>query len=216
MKALKPAIVCVTPGGNSLLFSCNPCSPDELRGGSQCNPCNPCSPDQIKDGSQCNPCNPCSPDQLRGGSQCNPCNPCSPDQMHTGGQCNPCSPCSPDQGSGGNSSGGSSCFITSACTESLGLPDDCDELQTLRAFRDKRKAEDPDFVMLVEEYYRIAPVIVEWINGKDDSKEEFLKLYHELVIPCVELIKRGNEDEAIKLYTSQVKMLQGRFENSHE
>ena len=216
MKALKPAIVCVTPGSNTLYFSCNPCSPDELRDGSQCNPCNPCSPDQIRDGSQCNPCHPCSPDQLRGGSQCNPCSPCSPDQMRTGGQCNPCSPCSPDQVRGGNSSGGSSCFISSACAESMGLPDDCDKLQALRLFRDRRKTEDPAFAALVEEYYRIAPPIVEWINSKPDSKNEFLRLYKELVVPCVELIKNAKEDEAINLYTSQVRQLQARFENSHE
>lgn len=96
------------------------------------------------------------------------------------------------------------------------LPDDCDELQALRSFRDRRKIEDPAFAALVEEYYRIAPPIVEWINNKPDSKNEFLRLYQEFVVPCVELIKNGKEDEAINLYTSQVRQLQARFENSHE
>ena len=34
----------------------------------------------------------------------------------------------------GNDSGG--CFLTSACTEARGLPDDCHELTVLRSFRD--------------------------------------------------------------------------------
>ena len=98
----------------------------------------------------------------------------------------------------------------------MGFPDDCDDLQTLRVFRDRRKVEDSDFALLVEEYYRIAPPIVEWLNSKSNSKEEYLKLYHELVLPCVELIKQNKEDEAISLYTSQVRALQAGFEKSHE
>lgn len=211
MKKLTPAIVCVTPGSNYSFISCNPCSPDELHNGSQCNPCNPCSPDQIRDGSQCNPCNPCSPDQMRNGSQCNPCSPCSPDQMRNGSQCNPCSPCSPDQVGNGNSSGGSSCFLSSACIKSMGLPDDCEELETLRHFRDDRKDRDPVFRDLVDEYYRIAPRIVESINHRENAQEIYSNIYNELVVPCVNLIKQGKEEEAIDLYMNKVRSLEALF-----
>ncbi len=212
MKKLIPAFECVTPGQRVSFLSCNPCSPDEVRGGSQCNPCNPCSPDQIRGGSQCNPCNPCSPDQLRGGSNCFPCNPCSPDEIRGGSQCNPCNPCSPDQMSGGSSGTSSSgCFISSACVKSKGLPDNCEELQTLRAFRDAKKAKDPAFLELVNEYYRIAPAIVEKIDSLSNAKDIYQELYINLVCGCVALIKDNKEDEAVVLYTNIVRELQNEY-----
>ena len=200
MRKLVPALVCVTPGKSGISFlSCHPCSPDEIRGGSQCSPCHPCSPDQISGGSQCSPCHPCSPDEIRGGSQCSPCHPCSPDQM-----------------SGGSSGSDSSCFISSACIESLGLPDDCEELQILRQFRDKRKTSDNAFAELVKEYYQIAPAIVAQINAQADSKGAYSKLYDELVLPCVKYIKNGQEDAAISLYTKIVRELQLQYNNDDE
>jgi len=209
---LDPTITCVTPGKERMpLQACNPCYPDEVRGGTQCNPCNPCYPDQMRGGSQCNPCNPCYPDQMRGGSQCNPCNPCYPDQVRGGSQCNPCNPCYPDQMQGGNSGSGGGCFLSSACAESLGLPDDCDELQTLRKFRDRRKETDPDFAELVKEYYEIAPSIVEKINAEGKANSVYFKLYEQLVLPCVKLIKEGNEEDAIILYTKIVRELQEQY-----
>lgn len=194
-------------------YPCNPCSPDQTQSdGSQCYPCNPCSPDRLgTNGSQCYPCNPCSPDQ-RGsdGSQCYPCSPCSPDQTSSGGsQCYPCNPCSPDRlDSGGSDSG---CFISSACAESLGLPDDCDELQLLRAFRDRRRLYDKAFDALVEEYYRIAPAIVERINTDESREIIYHELYVRLVVPCVQMIRENCETDALELYTSIVRELQKRY-----
>lgn len=199
-------------------YPCNPCSPDQTdASGAQCNPCNPCSPDQLgRGGSQCNPCNPCSPDQRKSdGSQCNPCNPCSPDQRRSfGEQCYPCNPCSPDQGSSDSSSGSgrsSGCFITSACVESMGLADDCDELQTLRALRDKRRLYDPAFDALVKEYYRIAPIIVDAIDASPDRKAVYTQLYETMVRPCVALVKENRENEAVELYTQTVLQLKQRY-----
>lgn len=226
MKHLEPEFACVSLAHNEsnvadttrdilkrnvFQLSCNPCSPDEVRGGSQCNPCNPCSPDQIRGGSQCNPCNPCSPDQIKGGTQCNPCNPCSPDQTRGGSQCNPCNPCSPDQMRGGSSGSSSGCFLTSACTESLGLSDDCDELETLRAFRDRKKLASSEFTNLVEEYYRIAPCIVARINALPERKDIYSQLYRDMVAPCVSMIKCGNDDGAQALYTAYVNRLKNAY-----
>lgn len=195
----------------SLSAGCNPCSPDEVRDGSQCNPCHPCYPDQITDGEQCNPCHPCYPDQLTGGSQCNPCHPCYPDQITESEQCNPCNPCNPDQWrDGGNSSGGG-CFITSACVETLNLPDDCDELQTLRVLRDKRKLYDQQFSALVEEYYRIAPAIVSAIDHMPDRLARYRDIYERMVVPCVAMVKQNRENDAVQLYTDTVLELKCRY-----
>ena len=93
----------------------------------------------------------------------------------------------------------------------MGLPDDCDELQTLRAFRDQRKEKDPAFADLVREYYAIAPQIVDCINNSGDSGSIYLQLYKELVVPCVQLIKQDREEEAISLYTGHVRRLQKTY-----
>ena len=215
LKKLQPSFVCVTPCADTLLLSsCNPCSPDEISRGSQCYPCNPCSPDQLREGSQCYPCNPCSPDQVGGGSQCYPCNPCSPDQLNQGSQCYPCNPCSPDQLTGGsNTSGG--CFISSACVNSLNLPDDCSQLQTLRRFRDERMQVDPAFASLVEEYYCIAPPMVQQIDAGEDAANIYSQLYDSLVQPCVQLIEQGNQDDAIALYLKIVRQLRRKLDAGH-
>lgn len=204
-------------GSMASCYPCNPCSPDHTdETGAQCYPCNPCSPDRLgSGGSQCYPCNPCSPDR-RGdnGSQCYPCNPCSPDRRGEGGsQCYPCNPCTPDRGAATYSptddSGG--CFITSACVESMGLADDCDELQTLRALRDKRRLYDLEFDALVKEYYRIAPIIVKAINSLSDRKARYAELYENMVKPCVAMIKENRENEAVELYTQTVLQLKQRY-----
>ena len=173
--------------------------------------CNPCSPDEIKDGKQCNPCHPCYPDQITETGQCNPCHPCYPDQITETGQCNPCNPCNPDQWrDGGNSSGGG-CFITSACVETLNLPDDCDELQTLRVLRDKRKLYDQQFSALVDEYYRIAPAIVSAIDHMPDRLARYRDIYERMVVPCVAMVKQNRENDAVQLYTDTVLELKRRY-----
>lgn len=191
-------------------YPCNPCSPDRVvPGQGQCYPCNPCSPDRVGPDGQCYPCSPCSPDQIGPTGQCYPCNPCSPDQIGPTGQCSPCSPCSPDRLDSGGS--GSGCFISSACAESLGLPDTCEELQLLRAFRDRRRLYDEEFNELVEEYYQIAPAIVANINMDEARETVYGDLYIRLVAPCVQLIRENREMDALKLYTSIVRELQRRY-----
>lgn len=49
------------------------------------------------------------------------------------------------------------CFFTTACVEARGLPDDCEALETLRAFRDACLANRPDGREAIAEYYRMAP-----------------------------------------------------------
>lgn len=199
-------------------YPCNPCTPDQVdEYGAQCYPCNPCTPDQLGNGgSQCYPCQPCTPDQRDDdGSQCYPCHPCTPDQRDEGGsQCYPCHPCTPDQGEASYSSSSSSsdgCFITSACVESMGLADDCDELQTLRALRDKRRLYDPKFDALVKEYYKVAPIIVEAIDASPNRKAKYAELYETMVKPCVAMVKENRENEAVELYTQTVLQLKQRY-----
>ena len=104
----------------------------------------------------------------------------------------------PNYKSAHGSSGG--CFLTSACTAARGLPDDCQELTTLRWFRDNWLKHQSDGVLLIAHYYEVAPKIVEAIDKLENRLEIYDSLYLKLVIPCVELINTKQYEQALALY----------------
>lgn len=110
-----------------------------------------------------------------------------------------------------NGSGG--CFLTSACTEARGLPDDCEELTVLRAFRDGYMKSLPQGQADICEYYHTAPAIVEKIHALPNTTEIFDKIYVELVLPCVALIHDDKNEEAYTKYRDYVKLLQRLYCN---
>ena len=101
-----------------------------------------------------------------------------------------------------SSSGSSGCFLTSACIEAKGLPDDCEELTILRHYRDTYLSKQMGGKDEIQEYYRIAPKIVEAINAQDDAKETWNTVYEEMVLPCVRMIQLGHLEDAFHLYKS--------------
>lgn len=96
--------------------------------------------------------------------------------------------------------GGSGCFITTACVEHQGLPDDCAELQTLRKYRDILVEKDDEFRGKILEYYRKAPLIIQGIERTGDSGTIYDNLYHKMICPCVSLLDDGRLEEAKALY----------------
>lgn len=100
--------------------------------------------------------------------------------------------------------GGFGCFITTAMAEQLGKPDDCDELQTLRWFRDKVMLLTPEGENDVAEYYRIAPSIVAKIGN---DPEKYANLREDFIIPAVEAVKNGDYDAARSIYKYMVNSL---------
>ena len=105
------------------------------------------------------------------------------------------------------SSGTEGCFLTTACVVAKGLPDDCDELQTLRWFRDNRLRQQPDGEAMIRRYYEIAPQIVEKINTLPDAQERWQRMYAEKVCPCVETIRSGEYEAAFQMYKDWVSEL---------
>ena len=95
--------------------------------------------------------------------------------------------------------------------ETLNLPDDCDELQTLRVLRDKRKLYDQQFSALVDEYYRIAPAIVSAIDHMPDRLARYRDIYERMVVPCVAMVRQNRENDAVQLYTDTVLELKRRY-----
>ncbi len=106
----------------------------------------------------------------------------------------------------GQSSGG--CFLTSACVEAMGLPDDCYELTTLRKFRDEYLAKQECGACEIAHYYQVAPEIVSRIHNCENANMIFDKIYMELVAPCVRLIEEGKLAEAHTKYREYVIMLE--------
>ena len=108
-------------------------------------------------------------------------------------------------------SSSSGCFLTSACTEARGLPDDCEELTTLRKFRDGYMKTLPQGQTDICEYYRIAPAIVAKIHSMHNARSIFDQIYTELVLPCVKLIQSNKNEEAYTKYCNYVRSLQEQY-----
>lgn len=103
------------------------------------------------------------------------------------------------------------CFISSACIEAKGLCDCCKELTILRDFRDNWLLNQPEGKKDIDEYYSIAPTIVEKIYASKNRMALLNELYDRLVIPCVELIEAGDNEAAWELYRKITNGLREKF-----
>ena len=110
-----------------------------------------------------------------------------------------------------NSGGGGGCYITTAAVDHLGLADDCDELNMLRMYRDKLAEEDPEFRKVVLEYYKTAPKIVEKISNSSDKDQVLDSIYADMVLPVLELLKKGKIEEAKDYYISAYNDLKTKY-----
>ncbi len=107
--------------------------------------------------------------------------------------------------------GGQKCFLTSACVEYRDLADDCRELTALRAFRDGPLSDMEGGKELIEEYYRIAPVIVEKINSSEKAEEYYSYIYG-IITECLKQLENEDYKATRDLYLEMVKTLAGKFE----
>ena len=110
---------------------------------------------------------------------------------------------------GNPDSGG--CYLTTACVEARGLPDDCEELTILRDFRDNWLKKQPGGAEEIAEYYATAPRIVAEVNKRADAREIWNGLYDLLVAPCVQMIQAGAMEQARALYKKSALELKERF-----
>ncbi|MBQ5952180.1 MAG: hypothetical protein IJL66_08540 [Lachnospiraceae bacterium] len=97
------------------------------------------------------------------------------------------------------SSSADGCFLTSACCEYMGLPDDCEELQTLRRFRDEVLDRTITGHSLKLHYYEVAPKLLQKLEGRNDRNEILARLYEEIK-NIIALIREGREKDAIAGY----------------
>lgn len=110
------------------------------------------------------------------------------------------------------SPGKSSCYLTTACMQFKGLPDDCDELTTLRGFRDHYLRLLPGGDNLVDLYYHRAPFILAGINRSRNREEIYEELY-QIIGFCVREIKTKKYGSALHTYKKMVEVLNAQYGN---
>ena len=102
------------------------------------------------------------------------------------------------------------CFITTACIDAAGLPDDCTELEAMRYLRDAYLAKSEEGKRMIQGYYEIAPSIVERIEREENANEIFSGIFNNIRW-IASLIKIGDFENATKLYTEMVLGLRQRY-----
>ncbi|MGK7897187.1 MAG: DnaJ domain-containing protein [Xenococcus sp. (in: cyanobacteria)] len=105
------------------------------------------------------------------------------------------------------------CFLTTACVNYAGLPDDCFELQVLRNFRDNYLASSVEGRNLIKQYYTEAPIIVDLINS-DLQRELVLNEILETVRKCVDYICCQRHSDALEYYTKMYYYLRNKYISS--
>lgn len=97
------------------------------------------------------------------------------------------------------------CFITTAVCAAEGKADDCYELETLRAFRDRFMMAEPAMRKKVDEYYRVAPRIVELLESNPEKGRQAYAEFRRYIDAAIRAIERGNDASAYLIYCRAVR-----------
>jgi len=103
------------------------------------------------------------------------------------------------------------CFITTACCETLNLPDDCYELTAFRDFRDNWLRKQIDGEAIVQEYYQVAPMILDAIDTTNNPKTTYSNIWEKYLKTCLAHIESGEADKCKALYMSMVEDLKREY-----
>lgn len=106
----------------------------------------------------------------------------------------------------------SGCFITSAASCALNKGRDCDELNFLRKFRDEHIKTSVEGQALVNEYYNIAPKMIERIDLEEDASIIYANLWTAYIVPSVKEIQAGNWQRAQDIYVAMVVDLSKKYD----
>ena len=99
------------------------------------------------------------------------------------------------------------CFITTAVCEYFNKPDNCYELTVLREYRDNWLAKQEPGVMLIKEYYDIAPKIVGILQNHDERDVIYGEIWEKYINPCIKLIEMIEYHSCRELYSEMVDTL---------
>ena len=109
------------------------------------------------------------------------------------------------------SSGSDGCYITTAVCDWQGKADDCYELTQFRRFRDLWLINEPDGKELIEEYYSIAPLIVEKIESNKDRADIYSLIFDGYLSQCLQKIESKDYQGCKQKYVEMVNGLKEKF-----
>lgn len=112
-----------------------------------------------------------------------------------------------------NSNKSSGCFISTAVYSATGLGDQCEQLMTLRQFRDDIISKDPCTRHLIDEYYKIAPEICCKIES-NPMRDEIYKSAHADLDIIISLIRSEKFSDAIEKYALMIDKIKKTLSNS--
>lgn len=104
------------------------------------------------------------------------------------------------------------CFITTAVCEFEEKPDDCEELNAFRMFRDHWLAGTDSGRAMIERYYELAPAIVQAIEYCDDRAERYREIRRNYLTPCYSALQSRQPERCRDLYLCMVNDLAARYE----
>lgn len=104
------------------------------------------------------------------------------------------------------------CFITTAACIVLKKDRNCQELNMLRKFRDEHISDGGIGDLLISEYYRVGPLIVDKIEKDWLPNGIYRQLWNYYILPSCQKIKQKNYEEAKKIYIHMVKRMCEKYE----
>ncbi len=107
------------------------------------------------------------------------------------------------------------CYVTTAVCDSLGKDENCYELKLLKKYRDEYLCNQPDGEELINEYYNIAPTIVNRINKKDNAVEIFQSIFQTYINPCIQDIEANDNEACKQTYIKMIRVLQQEYMGYH-
>lgn len=102
------------------------------------------------------------------------------------------------------------CFITTACVNYFGLPDNCEQLEILRNFRDTVLTTTNEGRLIVGQYYKIAPEIVTRIEKSKGQTVIYNDVFRQVELTC-KAINEQDYAKATEIYKAVVEGLIKRF-----
>ncbi len=109
-----------------------------------------------------------------------------------------------------SSSSSSGCFVITAANSALHVLDRW-AFRRLLAWRNRLRRESPLIAVLIEEYYRAAPAVVSRIEADTRPAEIYGELWEKFIAGVYELVCKGMNYEAAKVYADMMKGLCERY-----
>ncbi|MBD5551006.1 MAG: hypothetical protein HDQ96_07515 [Lachnospiraceae bacterium] len=103
------------------------------------------------------------------------------------------------------------CYVTTAVCRNLNKGENCEELQLIKAFRDNYLAVTKEGQDLIEEYYDIAPTLVKRLGKDAGAQAKYLWLWNTYLAPCVEYIKKGEQESCKETYCNMMEVLRKEY-----